>query len=525
MATATHGVKGKRPGSTVLVQERFATGAPSGRTQPRGASGPRPYTTVFALVPMLAALGIGWAGAGQRQMWNNEYATWHAATLSLPDLGNLLSNTDLVHTAYILLIKCWIAVAGDTPLALRLPSMVAMSLAAGFLALLGRRLINTPVGVVAGLLFAGIPAVSRYAQEARSYALVTMMVVLSTLLLARAMDKPGRLRWALYGVGVVATGWLHFASLVVMAAHLVLVARTADRDDPRRYQWAGAAGVAGLGIIPLLSFASRQSASISWIKADLAAVRVFPRELFLSWQAAGAVVALGFLGVVLLARTRRPAMWTLVVWAVLPIVFVYVTYPVLHMFLARYVLYTLPAWSLLAAAAVCGIGGVLVRRERSWTWLLGAVLVLPGYTYLVLPDHHAVRASPVTGQPDYRAAIDVIRERMQQGDGIAYNDVFGALSDLAREAVDYEMRDGPKPRDVFVLTSSVARGSYSAKECSDAAACLGDTIRIWVISTNYSPDPLVGLPAERLQVLRAFKVTPQGTFKGVRLVLLTQKGA
>ncbi|GAA4675437.1 glycosyltransferase family 39 protein [Phytohabitans rumicis] len=516
----------------MVLAPEHAVGAP-GDGSPSVASPPRPepartgspYTAVLAVIPFLAAFAIGWTGASDRQMWNNEYATWHAATLSFRDLAHLLSNTDLVHTVYILLSKAWIAVAGDSPLALRMPSLLAMALAAGCLALLGRRLVNTPVGVVAGLLFAAIPAISRYAQEARSYALVTMMVVLSTLLLVRAMDKPVWLRWTLYGGSLVGAGLLHFASLVVLAAHLVLVARTTDGDDARRYRWAGTVGVAGLGIIPLLSFASRQSASIDWIKADLNAVRTFPRELFLSWEAAGLIVGVGVLGALLLWRQRGEAILALVVWAVLPIVFVYVTYPVLHMFLARYVLYTLPAWSLLAAAALCGVGGVVLRREASWTWLLGAVLLLPVFAVAVVPDQRAVRASPVTGQPDYAGAIDVIRAHQKPGDGIAYNDVFGQLSDLAREAVDYELRDDPKPRDVFLTVTSVARGSYSARECGNpnTAPCTAvDAERIWLISTTYSPDPLGGLAAERKTLLQPYKVTPEGTFKGVKLVLLTR---
>ncbi|MEE6262815.1 glycosyltransferase family 39 protein [Plantactinospora sonchi] len=509
----------------VLAPERAEVDTPTGGTPPEPeVQRPGRYTGLLAVVPFLAALGIGTTGAGDRQMWNNEYATWHAATLSFRDLAHLLSNTDLVHTSYIMLVKAWIAVAGDSPLAMRLPSVAAMALAAAFLTLIGRRVVNTPVGVVAGLLFAGIPAISRYAQEARSYAVVTMLVTLATLLLLRAMERPGRLRWVLYGVSLVAAGMVHFASLVVLAAHLVLVGRETNGEDERRYQWAGSVGIAGLGVIPLLSFASRQSASISWIKADLDAVRNFPRELFLSWTAAGVVVGLALIGALLLWRAHPRIAPAVVVWAVLPIVFVYVTYPVLHMFLARYVLFTLPAWSLLAAAAICGLGG-LVLRGRSWAWALGAVLLLPAFGYLVLPDQREVRASPVSGQPDYRGAIDAIRAGMKPGDGIAYNDVFGQLSDLAREAVDYEMRDDQRPRDVFVAVTSVARGSYSARECGSPGTpvCTApEAERIWLISTGYGKDPLDGLPPERRKLLAAYKATPQGSFEMVRLVLLTR---
>ncbi|MFC0532194.1 glycosyltransferase family 39 protein [Phytohabitans kaempferiae] len=512
----------------VLAPDRSAVAVPEGERAP-GAEPEPPKshpTAALAIVPFLVALVVGWIGADSRQMWNNEYATWHAATLSFRDLAHLLSNTDLVHTVYILVIKGWIAVAGDSPLAMRTPSLFAMAVAAGCLALLGRRLVGAAVGVVAGLLFVLIPAVSRYAQESRSYALVTMMVVVSTLLLVRAMDRPVGRRWVLYGASVVAAGLLHFASLVVLAAHLFLVVRMTDGDDARRYRWAGTVGFASLGVIPLLSFASGQSASISWIKADLDAVRGFPHELFLSWPAAGIVVAAGVVGGFLMWRRQREVAPAVVVWAVLPVIFIYVTYPVLHMFLARYVLYVLPAWALLAAVGICGLGEIVTRRNATWARALGAVLVLPLVSYLVLPDQREVRSSPVTGQPDYKGAIDVIRANARPGDGLAYNDVFGQLSDLAREAVDYEMRDDPRPTDVFVAATSVARGSYSARECGDDGMpeCAEiDIERIWLISTTYDSDPLSGLSAERREILRPYRVTPQGDFEGVRVVLLARR--
>ena len=483
---------------------------------------PRPYTALFALVPALAALAVGITGAADREMWNNEYATWHAATLSMGHLRLLLANTDLVHSVYILFMKGWIHFLGDTPLMLRLPSVIAVSLAAGSTALLGRRLAGTPAGVVAGLLFALIPAVSRYAQEARSYAIVTLGVTGTMLLLLRALDRPSRWRWILYGAGLLLTGLVHFVSMTAVAAHLLFVVRGTNGDDARRYRWAGTVGAVGLGLIPLLSFASRQSASISWIKADTDAVRTFPQQMFLSWYAAGILCGLAVLGIVICWRDNRHAVAMLATWALLPPVFVYVTYPVLHLFLARYVLFTMPAWALLAGVGVCGLARIFPRRARGWVWILPAILVLPGFAYLVLPDQRAVRESPVAGQPDYRAAIDAVRRGMRPGDGIVYNDVFGKLSDLAREAVDYEMRDGARPRDVFLYVTSVDRGSYSAAECADPSPCLGETTRIWLISTTYSTGPLDGMAPLETKLLRSYHVLSDQRFPGVRLQLLSR---
>ena len=68
----------------------------------------------------------------------------------------------------------WVVVRlfGYGELALRLPSAIAMAVAAVFVAALGRRLVSPGAGLAAGLLFAVIPDISLYGQDARSYAMV-----------------------------------------------------------------------------------------------------------------------------------------------------------------------------------------------------------------------------------------------------------------------------------------------------------------------------------------------------------------
>jgi mannosyltransferase len=55
----------------------------------------------------------------------------------------------------------------------RLHSALAAALAAGGIAVIGRWLFSTRAGLLAGLMFGFLPVVSRYAQEARSYAIIS----------------------------------------------------------------------------------------------------------------------------------------------------------------------------------------------------------------------------------------------------------------------------------------------------------------------------------------------------------------
>lgn len=490
----------------------------------------KPGGSLLAILPALAILALGYWGAASREMWNNEYATWHAISLNLTDLRRLLGFTDLVHTEYYLLMRGVTAVFGDSPLVLRAPSIIAMVIAAGLVTLIGRRLWDTPAGLIAGLLFAALPAVTRYAQEARSYALVTMGVALATWLLLRALERPTNTRWTLYGFVLALTGLLHFVAFMVLAAHMYLVyarrsATTTDEPtrDARRYQWLGATGIASLAVIPLLTLAAKQSGSISWIKADAAAVRGFPGLLFGSWQLAALICGLGVFSLVLARRRRRVAVM-LLIWAALPPLVGYATFPWLHLFLPRYFMYTLPAWCLLAAITTTELARALSGWRVRAMWVLGMVVLLPAVGYLSYPHQLEVRSSPVIGQPSYRSALEYIQREAQAGDGVAFNDVFGKLSDLGREAKDYEWRRQDTPRDVFLQYDGAKRGSFSAIECTDSTVCIGDTKRIWLIVVNYSEDPFEGLPSERIDLLRLrFSITGHKQFDQVRVVQLDLK--
>ncbi|WP_231933609.1 glycosyltransferase family 39 protein [Micromonospora coxensis] len=175
------------------------------------------------LVPTLATLAAGLVGIGHAQPWRDELASWSAATRSLPDLFRLTGTVDAATGPYYLLLHGWVRLAGDSPAALRLPSALAMAAAAGLTAVLGRRLFGARAGLLAGLLLAVLPGTSRYAQEARPYALATLFAVLATLLLVRALDRPGRARWAGYAAAVAALGLTHLLALTLLAAHAVVV--------------------------------------------------------------------------------------------------------------------------------------------------------------------------------------------------------------------------------------------------------------------------------------------------------------
>ncbi|SBT64579.1 Dolichyl-phosphate-mannose-protein mannosyltransferase [Micromonospora sediminicola] len=197
------------------------------------------------VVPGLLTLGITLVGIGHAQLWRDELATWSAATRPLPDLLRLTRVIDAATGPYYALMHGWTALVGTSPTALRLPSALAMAAAAALTARLGARLVGDRAGLLAGLLFAVLPATSRYGQEARPYALATLLAVLATLLLVDALRRPTWRRWAGYALAVAALALVHLIALTLLAAHAVVVLLTAARgpatvvDPPDRSRSEG----------------------------------------------------------------------------------------------------------------------------------------------------------------------------------------------------------------------------------------------------------------------------------------------
>jgi mannosyltransferase len=483
-------------------------------------------TPVFAVLCLVATFAIGYVDLGKRELWNDEFATWHGATLNVHQMRMFVGNIDLVHALYYLVMHAWIPLAGDSPGRLRLLSLLSCAGTAALLVVVGNRLFGRiTVGPVAALLYAVLPVTSRYAQEARSYALVTFMALLATWLLLHAANRPTRWRWALYGAAIVLVGWLHFVALLVLAGHLALVLTTSDKRE-WRWQWAVASGYAGLFVLPLLVFASHQSGQVSWVKGDLAAVRKVLTELVGGPWTLGIASGLMLLGV-LLARRHRPVILMLLVWVVLPPVFGYATVSILHLFMARYFLFTVPALCLLLSFGAHEAGSLLGFRRVALLGPVAALACVAAVAYLGLPAQHRIRQPTLEGQPTYVSATRYVAAHTEPGDGVAFNDGFGGSTDLARKATDYQFRGrSDRPRDVFLAQSARSRGWLTALQCVDAAACLGATKRIWLLETGHAGGSFQGLPEARATLLqRQFVVRHIEKFTGIRVLELERRTA
>lgn len=146
--------------------------------------------------------------------WYDEAVSVTLATTPWPDFVSVLGQADAVHGFYYLLLRPWLALAGTSPLAARLPSVLAVAATSVLLLRCGTDLFDRRAGVVAAVLFPALPAAMWMAGEARSYAtagLVVTLLLLATLRALRAADR--------------ATAWLPVALLSATARRVSSASR------------------------------------------------------------------------------------------------------------------------------------------------------------------------------------------------------------------------------------------------------------------------------------------------------------
>jgi mannosyltransferase len=312
-------------------------------------------------------------------LWYDETFSVSLSNQPLPILAQAHEANMLLYTV---LLRIWLSVSAlvgiaPTPLVTRLPSIVPMMFAAIAIALIGSRLWSLATGLVASLLFILNGIVITQAQTARGYALQTLLVCLSWGALFIALKKPSIKRlWIIYAVLVIAAVYADVLSIFSLAAQVVGVAilfvpvvarraeefpalRTADR---RSFAIGGLLAVLliGAACLPLAVDATTHRGDNSWVPIAT------PDALgsFISSQTAAhllpaiALVAAWLLGMALGLSIRRGLLVLLISWALVPVIGQYLTtQPALdlHFFFPKYLIATLPAFSLLAAIGIMSL--------------------------------------------------------------------------------------------------------------------------------------------------------------------------
>lgn len=218
--------------------------------------------TALGLVLRLRGLVVPW-----RDIWIDEAFSIWLAKLPPWQAINVIARVDQHPPLYALLLHLWL-LPRDDPWWARLSSVLAGTAAIPVAALLGRAVRGWRLGLVAALLVACSPILVRYSQEVRMYALVSLLVFLSTLLLVYALEGNRRRTWAAFGVVTLLLVYTHNITLFLLPAQALFVFWKARRDHAllRAYVLTMVVvGVLWLPWLPVLIHQARGVVQRFWI--------------------------------------------------------------------------------------------------------------------------------------------------------------------------------------------------------------------------------------------------------------------
>ena len=394
---------------------------------------------------------------GRAMLWLDAKALWWDESLTLQraesDWGALLRaqlmiddnvaqwpTTDQHPFTFFVLVGILIRLAGDSEFVLRFPSVMAVTLLAPTAWCMARRLVRRTVLAESAPLWAAfVAAISPfylwYGQEARPYALLTWLALLSTYLLLRAVEIETwpllrRSGWFWGYLGVTAAFLTtHYYAGFLLPIHLLLIWRWLARHGERKaLAWmavlallgAGLGGLAAWRVLSNSSGANFDEVPLSILLPDLLnAFNLGPSaDIGVGWVWALDLLCglIGLLGAIWTLRnwsTIRNGGWLLPAFVLVPIVMMRLTELIQPGYMnARHMSVAGGGWFLLLA------GGLALVWRRQRVVALGLALLLTmgvsysTYAYFFGHDYQ---------KDDFAALGRFMGRRMLPGDLVLLN--------------------------------------------------------------------------------------------------------
>jgi len=504
----------------------------------RTARRPLAERILVPVVPAIAGLITGLYQIGVPPLWRDEAATKAIASRSVGQILATMPHDDVVHGAYYLVVHVFIRLFGSSNATLRLPSAIAVSVACAFTALVAQRLAASTgrppgtewpagtgygaalAGVTAGGVLALLPAMIRYAQESRSYAIVTMLAAIATYLLLRAVED-GRPRWWIgYGAAVFLTGLFNIFGLLILVSHgLTLLAvrhrgpaggrgtagrRARGRRLPGlRLRWLAAGVAACLVLVPLVALAYAQRNALSWMSGSpqigrdaTALTHFWAGSPGLVWPVFGLAAFGVAASLVAGPRALSPATVALP-WLVAPpaiLLAVSTAHPVYDQ---RYVEFCLGGLAICAGSGITWLwrladaaAGRLAphwsgsgRTAAGWLACLPAVAAAVALALALQPADAVVR-QPGDRPDDLEAEAQIIAANSKPGDIVFFIPINDRIVSMPFP--------GPwlKLRDIALADSPVSSDTLYGTDVSPAELLTRFThvTRVWVVSSSEVPE-------------------------------------
>ncbi len=447
--------------ATTVDEPRAAVTASASRLRP-------PSRILDPLAVAVLAAVIGAAGASRPSLWFDESATISAsAGRSLPDLWRLLGHIDAVHGLFYLVMHGWFSIFPLTEFWSRVPSCLAVGIAAAGVVVFARQFLPRTTAVCAGVVFAILPRVTWAAVEARSYALTAAAAVWLTILLIAAVRRQRPRLWVFYALALMLSILLNIYLVLLVPVYAVVTPVLRRSKSVLRW-WAITSAIAVAALTPLMLFAHGQSFQVAWIYPlnwhnilDVVLHQYFDNSV--PFAIVTALIFIAALAIRKMGRwhsagdTRRVliicAAWILVPTAI-SLIYSAVSDPFYY---PRYLFFSAPAMAVVLAICIVAVAG----KPR---WIAATLIVL---TVAAFPNYLLSQRQRYAKEGwDYSDVADLISAQAAPGDCLLVDNTVGwlpgpvrallaARPDAFRPLVDIS-RGVPAPRRETLWDGHVA---------------------------------------------------------------------
>ena len=446
----------------------------------RSGTSERTIAVLLSLLT-LAAAWLRLSHLGSKSLWLDEGATVALARASWPHFWWVWWHGEAnLQTVYFLLMRGWIHLGGSEAW-LRLPSALFGIASVPVMYTLARKFVAGGPALAAAALLAFSPTHVYYSQEARSYTLAILLVLLSTYFFVQAVERCQRKDWARWmWLGILAFYTHDFAALALVAQACSMFFK------PEAKRWRPLvirSMVILLFALPGLTYvfrASPENLHFAWMP------QASPREfwhlaMFFGGSGVKVALALGLwlAGICSIWRSRHcredaDAFWRgtlILLWALLPAAILAIVSLREPMFLQRYMIFSLPAWTLLAA-----MGAGLLRK-----WRIGFLLVIL-LCGMSVPTIIGEYQKP---REDWRDASDAVLTEASSGDAVVFFPFY------SRIMLDYyHSRWGRNAPALHVFAPGYYAGGEGARELVKALDVEPHRFRhVWIFVAGQDGNP------------------------------------
>ena len=402
------------------VEVNQSAGHPSIRTSTEGIHW---LTLLLLLVAGTTARFLYLAG---KPFWFDETFSVEVARLDWRNFLHLLWWREANMSLYYVLLRIWLHF-GQSPFFIRSLSALIATGTIPAIYWLGSILYNRRVGLIAAALLAFNGYDIRYAQEARSYSLFILLATLSSGFLIATLKQPTRRNRNGYVVSSILATYAHFYALLLIVAQYLAMwlrnrrksveqSKSEDSDAAQlRRSWIAI----GIAAVPLLIFVAKTGAGpIKWIKrpglGDLVRFSAYFTNGKPLIYLAACLLALLPVRKKVFERGPDWEKWRvqfLFIWLLFPIVLTVLLSFARPVFLARYMIFCIPALLLLTAAGLGNIRPVWLSAVLTAAILLLSVRFVP---FVYSHDFDDERDGAV-------AAANLILDQSRPGDAVVFH--------------------------------------------------------------------------------------------------------